>query len=393
MSARVRFWKGSYWVFVHAQGKRRTRKIGPTKTDKKRAERIAEQVNAALTAGTYNPEEPSPLPCADALSGWLDAHGATLKPSYRRSAGGVIRNHLAPWFGDRDLREITEEDLLALARSMLDAGRSVSTVRNTLSVLRRVCSLAVRRGDLARNPAARIGEVLRRIDRAQASEVETVEAWTREEVEVLLALARREDPGLFPLLAFLFGTGCRRGEGLGLKWADLDLAAGTATIRRSFSDRHVTTPKSGKARRIVMPPGLVADLRALLALRPEEALARGWGEVPEWVFCSRNATPLEPGRASRRWARIRTAAERSGVRPLRLHAARHTWATLALGSGKSLRWVARQLGHADPALTLRVYAHALPEEERDLGFADFGAAAHPARRHQTSPTLALVPRE
>ena len=45
----------------------------------------------------------------------------------------------------------------------------------------------------------------------------------------------------------------------------------------------------------------------------------------------------------------------------------------AIQAGKSLRWVARQLGHADPALTLRVYAHALPEEERDLGFADFRA--------------------
>jgi hypothetical protein len=55
--------------------------------------------------------------------------------------------------------------------------------------------------------------------------------------------------------------------------------------------------------------------------------------------------------------------------------------------------VARQLGHADPALTLRVYAHALLEEERDLGFADFGAGAHPARRHQTAPALSLVPGE
>ena len=41
------------------------------------------------------------------------------------------------------------------------------------------------------------------------------------------------------------------------------------------------------------------------------------------------------------------------------------------GAGKSVRWVADQLGHADPALTLRVYAHAMREEETDLSFAEF----------------------
>jgi hypothetical protein len=65
------------------------------------------------------------------------------------------------------------------------------------------------------------------------------------------------------------------------------------------------------------------------------------------------------------------------LRPLRLHDARHTFASLALASGKSVTWVAAQLGHASPELTLRVYAHALREEETDLSFLDFGGT----RRH------------
>ena len=59
-------------------------------------------------------------------------------------------------------------------------------------------------------------------------------------------------------------------------------------------------------------------------------------------------------------------------RPLKLHATRHTWASMALESGKNIRWVADQLGHADPVLTLRVYSHVLKSEERDLSFAEFG---------------------
>ena len=44
---------------------------------------------------------------------------------------------------------------------------------------------------------------------------------------------------------------------------------------------------------------------------------------------------------------------------------------MALASGKSVRWVAEQLGHSSPMLTLKTYAHAIREEEMDLSFADF----------------------
>jgi integrase len=55
--------------------------------------------------------------------------------------------------------------------------------------------------------------------------------------------------------------------------------------------------------------------------------------------------------------------KKQGIRPLELHSTRHTWATMALQAGKSVRWVAEVLGHGDPAFTLRVYAHAMREKE------------------------------
>ena len=104
------------------------------------------------------------------------------------------------------------------------------------------------------------------------------------------------------------------------------------------------------------------------------------------MFCSETGGPLDERNVTRSWHRIRRKAQAQGVRPLRLHDARHTFASLALAAGKSVRWVASQLGHARPDLTLRVYAHALREEEVDLSFLDFGGT----RRHPRGTKLAAT---
>lgn len=126
-----------------------------------------------------------------------------------------------------------------------------------------------------------------------------------------------------------------------------------------------------------MAESLTIELFDLLAARRQEAMAKGWLELPEWVFCSEVGTAPDPANIDRVWRRVRRRAQKLGVRPLKLHCARHTWATMALHAGKSVRWVADQLGHADPALTLRVYAHAMPEDEADVSFADFDAPRRP----------------
>ncbi len=71
------------------------------------------------------------------------------------------------------------------------------------------------------------------------------------------------------------------------------------------------------------------------------------------------------------------------------HDARHTFASLALAAGKSLRWVAQQLDHANPELTLRVYAHELREEETDLSFLDFGGTKRHPRGTERKRAVAM----
>lgn len=165
---------------------------------------------------------------------------------------------------------------------------------------------------------------MRRVAQRTATETAEAEAWTRNEVAELLALAERHEPRFYPALFFPLSTGVRRGELLGLKWQDVNFDARRINIRRAITARQVTTPKNGKGRVVAMTEGLTEVLFNLLAERRREGLARGWPDIPEWVFCSDVGTAHEESNFSRVWYRLRCRAEKEGIRPLKPHAARRT---------------------------------------------------------------------
>ena len=388
MAARVVWYRNAWWVRTRWGGnKKKDHRIGPTKADKRQGEEIAKRVNAELISGRFraDSQEEKPLPCDAELRRWHSAYSPTFKPSFEIESKRIIDNHLVPFFGSKDLREIREEDLLLFIREKLEVGLAPLTIQTHLSVLRRILSLAHREGDIPRNPASRLGEMMRRVDRRTAQEVTQADSWSREEIATLLALANEHEPRFYPALSVLFSTGLRRGELLGLKWKDVDFEQRRLHIRRAYVKGQITTPKNGRGRYVAMAPGVASMLLDLLGSRRREAIGRGWKEVPEWVFPSETSKPLDVNNFERTWRRLRRRAQKEGVRPLKLHCTRHTWASFALSSGKSVRWVADQMGHSSPMLTLRTYAHAIREEEADLSFADF-ALRDGSKRLYPAPT-------
>jgi integrase len=280
----------------------------------------------------------------------------------------LIDRHLVPALGHRDLRELGDADVAALAGAIARAGRSAATFTNAVVILRRVCRLAVEAGLLARNPIPGAGRIARQVARQAPGGIRTVDSWTREEAANLLAVAREREPAVYPVLLCLLSTGMRRGEVLGLCWSDVDFGAHRIWVRRASVRGRLGVPKSGRARTVEMPPALEADLRERSSVRALEPAER--------VYLSPEGLPWQERNFHRSWARVRRiAAGRHKVRALPLHCARHTVATLHLEAGLSVRWVAEQLGHADPAITLRTYAHALRGVERNLGHVDWLLAA------------------
>ncbi len=110
MAAKVVWYREAWWLRTRWGGnKKKDRRIGTTKAHKRQAEEIAKKVNAALALGTFKPEgeQAQALPCDAELRRWHTTYTPTFKPSFEAESDRTIRNHLVPFFGSRDLREIS----------------------------------------------------------------------------------------------------------------------------------------------------------------------------------------------------------------------------------------------------------------------------------------------
>jgi integrase len=174
--------------------------------------------------------------------------------------------------------------------------------------------------------------------RSQAHEPGTV--WTVAQLRAFLAAARQHRLAAFFHVAAC--TGARRGELLNLCWPDVDLAAKRITITGATAviagERIGGTTKSGRTRVVSIDDETVAVLRQHEADHAADQLKAGdsWRGVKDSYVFTTDQLPHA-----------------------RLHDLRHIHATTLLLSGVPVHVVAARLGHADPAITLRVYAHVI----------------------------------
>ncbi len=157
-------------------------------------------------------------------------------------------------------------------------------------------------------------------------------------------------------------TGMRLGELLGLQWADIHFAGKFIEVKRNRVAGRITTPKNGKSRRIDMSKQLAETLKKLVTQRKEEKLKNGWADVPEWVFCTEQALPLDGDNLRHRvFYRVLSKAE---MRRIRFHDLRHTFASLLIQNGESLAYIKDQLGHSSIKITVDTYGHLIPGANR-----------------------------
>jgi len=294
---------------------------------------------------------------------WLPAIEHTIKPgtfeSYRRN----VRLHVAERpIGRRQLQQVEPSDLNALYAALLrgdDEHRALAarSVAYIATILHRAFRDAVRWQALSRNPADSA-------DPPRPTGGPEMQTWTGAQLRRFLDHVEGDRlAGAWWLLA---NTGMRRGEVLGLRWADVDLDGGLLRITRTLITTDVQrkgspgmawgTPKTAKGRRTVaLDPTTVAALRQHRARQLQERLALGEGYADEdLVVAGPAGSPLHPKAISYYFTR---ESKRAELPRIRLHDLRHTHATLALRAGVHARVVQERLGHANVSITLDTYSH------------------------------------
>jgi integrase len=318
--------------------------------------------------------EPSKQPLGAYLAAWLD--GLRLAPSTVASYRKNVRLHIAPRIGAVPLASLTPVTLDKLYVTLEKDGRadhrageglSARTVRYIHTIISAAMRDAVEAGLLPANPAARAHPPTAK----QAASPE-MHPWDAGQLKAFLSWAR-EHSELHTAWHVLSHTGMRRGEVLGLRWRDVDMDAATITVRRSAGLIRVKgegaqvvegLPKTGKPRVIDLDPGTVAVLRTWKRERGTLALVLARDDA--LVFGDINGQHRQPEHFSRTWNQTAARAVGDGLDlpPIRLHDLRHSHATILLQAGEPVHVVSQRLGHASVVVTLTVYAHVLPGDQR-----------------------------
>jgi integrase len=287
---------------------------------------------------------------------WLRDSTPHLKARTAEAYRSILDLHLIPAFGPRPLASLTSADVRSFAAEKLRAKIARNTVKNLVATLRTIGYQAVEDGLIPSNPAARFGKVFSVRHDPKAHVVALDEAG----VGQVLAAAVKWFPEYELAVRTLFLTGMREGELLGLKWEDFDWPHNLIELRRSVAQRQgrliVNTPKSGKLRTVDIPASLTARLRERFEVRQTAATMT---DLPfsEWVFPAQT-DPAKPMNDA--WFRDRVwrkLLELAKVRHLRVHDARHTYASIMLRRGVPMAYVSRQLGHSSIQITVDLYGH------------------------------------
>ena len=316
------------------------------------------------------------------LARWLDDSVApSVRPRTLQSYREIVALYVAPEIGAVRLRQLQPAHLQRLYNQLLERGRlddgkrtgrplSPKTVRLVHGVMSKALNQAVAWHLAPRNVASAVSaprvrrEEVTALDIDQVAALQAAARGTRWEALIKLALA----------------TGMRQGELLGLRWADVDFASGTLSVRRQLvRGGGYSEPKTSKGRRrIDLPAGTVATLREHKKAQNEARLLLGseW-EHTDAVFCTLSGyrgkkaepgsatlpgRPLQARNVSRGFKQLLQAA---GLPDVPFHALRHTAATLLLLQGEHPKVVQERLGHSNISMTLDTYSHLMPSMGRD----------------------------
>lgn len=275
----------------------------------------------------------------------------------RSSYQGNLNKWILPTLGGTKLPDVTSAQLTALLVDMQKQKKAHATVVKVYTILNSLFKIAYLSDIIDRNPMDKVQRPKPRKDENKPAEAE---AYTPQEMQVILAALDGEPLKWQCFIRLLVDTGIRRGEACALQWKDIDLKAGTALIHQNLCYTpsrgvYLDKPKNGKSRTVYLGDETVNLLRQLRNQQAAKA-------VSSFVFtqdgCPEPMHPTSPTHYFRQFAK------RHNIQGFHPHKLRHSFASLAITAGADVASVSEVLGHSDKAVTLRMYTHADDKSRR-----------------------------
>ncbi|MBM2711678.1 site-specific integrase [Mesorhizobium caraganae] len=278
--------------------------------------------------------------------------------------GEIVEQHIIPQIGAVGLQKLDGTRIDQFYEHLRTAGRrdgkgglAPQTIQHVHRLLSQILSSAVKARKLRQSPM----EAVQTTPKVRREEIQVLD-----DAELKALLAHLKGRSIYMPVLMAASTGMRRGEVLALRWKDIDLDRATLQVVQVVEETKagiaIKEPKTDRSRRtIALPARLVVELRRHRKDLAEHRLKLGLGKdekdlaFPTWDGRIRTPRPF-----SKEFAR---EAETAGVPQVTFHGLRHTHITHLLRSGVPVHVVSARAGHANPSVTLNIYAHLLPGQQ------------------------------
>ncbi|MHB8289573.1 MAG: tyrosine-type recombinase/integrase [Acidimicrobiales bacterium] len=325
------------------------------------ADRELARMVAGVSAGQFGSSATTVSALIDRWLEHLDSLGRS--PTTMRKYRDIANRVVVPAIGNVRLSKLTAAHLDALYAALTAKGNKPATVRRVHALIGAALRQAERWDLVEKNVSKKATPPPVR----QAP----VTAPSPEEVLTIIAQAQEADPRLARMLLIAALTGARRGELCAIRWSDLDWDTHTLTVACSIYEvvggGWAEKPtKNHQERRVSLDDLALDTFRQQRESVEDLARQLDLTVLEDGFVWSPSPVGAEPYRPTSISHFLSRTAQQAGVKT-HLHALRHFSATQGIAAGTDVVTMAGRLGHRDPSVTLRVYAHAL--EQRDRGVA------------------------
>ena len=291
---------------------------------------------------------------------WLNDISISVKVSTINTYERIAEKHLLNKIGNIRVCDVSVEMLNNLIKEKLSSALSPRTVMNIVYVMKAIFKYAEKIYG-TKNPAAFV--IVPKVDKSE------IDVLSKDEIRKLMDYCIKNETKYTFAVKFCLSTGLRIGELCAIRYSDIDLEKGVLTINKAVQRiKNIDHDISSKTKVIISSPKTATSKRELpLSKELIEAIKEYAysndidGDM--FLFSANKVKPIDVRSMQKNFAVI---LEKAGLRKVKFHILRHTFATAWVDAGFNIKALSELLGHSNITTTLSLYVHPSAETKREM---------------------------